>query len=290
VALKSDHLNFTLIPGQRGNSILAWGEINQGDALRFAAAITAAKPIDEIMFYSPGGSLEEGMKIGVLIRKGGFGTRVPAGARCISACNFAFIGGVSRMIDSDATFEVHVFSSDAADDLQDELLKPSTTVAEFNKRHPEMQLDPDKVDSVVAKLKEKDPDQTVAEFLVSLVIDEHVKSIQQVSAQIAALIVQYLVGMRLSLDFLTRFADIPNRTPRKLTREEMREFNIVNNRSAAPRRPRGRVDAHELTLPARGRHYARDEPDQPSRLADRLVDDPQFQPGIAATLMISASG
>ncbi len=231
VALNSDHLNFTLIPSGRSNSILAWGEINQGDALRFSAAITAAKPIDEILFYSPGGSLGEGIKIGTMIRQGGFSTRVPEGARCISACNFAFMGGVSRVIDSGATFEVHMFSNRAADELRDELMKPPRSVAEFNKRHPNLQLDPDKVENAITKIKEKNPQDstTVSDFLIRYIIDDHVKEIQQDSAQVAAIIAQYLVQMRLSLDFLTEFADIPNIAPRKLTRNELRQFNIVNN-------------------------------------------------------------
>lgn len=229
VALGSDHMNFTLIPSGRSNSILVWGKINQGDALRLSAAITAAKPIDEILFYSPGGSLGEGLKIGSLIRKGGFSTRVPSGARCISACNFAFMGGVSRIIDSGATFEVHMFSNQAGDELRDELNKPPATVVEFNKRHPNLQLDPDKVESHVEEIKQKNPQETVADYLIRYVIDDHVKEIQQDSAQTAAVIALYLVQMRLSLDFLTEFADIPNASPRALTVKELRQFNVVNN-------------------------------------------------------------
>ncbi len=229
VALKADNLNFTLIPSGRSNSILVWGEINKGDALRFSTAITAAKPINEILFYSPGGNLYEGLKIGAMIRRGGFTTRIPEGARCISACNFAFMGGVLRVIDPGATFEVHMFSNQMADRLHDEIVQPPRSVSEFNKRHPNMQLDPDKVDNAVAEIKQKNPQATVPEFLIPLAIEDDVKDIQQDSAQVAADIAQYLVQMRLSLDFLTEFANIPNNKRRALTREELHQFNIINN-------------------------------------------------------------
>jgi hypothetical protein len=139
------------------------------------------------------------------------------------------MGGVSRAIDSGATFEVHMFSNQAGDELQDELMKPPASVAEFNKRHPNLQLDPDKVESHVAEIKQKNPQETVADYLIRYVIDDHVKEIQQDSAQTAAVIALYLVQMRLSLDFLTQFADIPNASPRALTPKELRQFNIVNN-------------------------------------------------------------
>jgi predicted nuclease of predicted toxin-antitoxin system len=51
---------------------------------------------------------------------------------------------------------------------------------------------------------------------------------EQTDARQAAEIARFLVDMSLSLRFLTEFANIPNAHWRKLTRDELRDFNIVN--------------------------------------------------------------
>lgn len=52
--------------------------------------------------------------------------------------------------------------------------------------------------------------------------------IEQTDARQSAEIARFLVDMRLSLRFLTTFAAIPNARARALTRDELRDFNIVN--------------------------------------------------------------
>ena len=51
---------------------------------------------------------------------------------------------------------------------------------------------------------------------------------EQEDARQSAEVARFLVDMRLSLRFLTTFAAIPNAHARALTRDELRDFNIVN--------------------------------------------------------------
>jgi hypothetical protein len=227
VVASVENLHFVLFPNQKKNIVLAWGGIGAGDAVRFAAALTAAKPVDEVQLYSPGGSLYEGIKIGILIRNRGLSTRVPDGMRCVSACNFAFMGGVVRNVDPSGSFEVHMFSG-GPEQLFADADKPPTTIEQYNKRH-QIKLDPDAVQAFVDDKKKKDPNFTLEELLRSQALEADVKDLQEDSAQTAADIAQFLVTMRLSLDFLTAFASIPNDEPRPLTRKELKEFNVVNN-------------------------------------------------------------
>ncbi len=53
--------------------------------------------------------------MGRVIRDWGLPTRVPSGWWCVSACNFAFLGGPLRSIDSGGQYAVHMFSAARAD-------------------------------------------------------------------------------------------------------------------------------------------------------------------------------
>ena len=220
------HLHFAAIPHGHGRIVLAWGGIGQGDAARFAEALRQAGPIDEVQFFSPGGLLDEGLQMGYTMRARGLAARVPRGARCASACNFAFMGGVIRSIDPGAQFEVHMFANGVAlaDEVARDVRSPPTDIAAFNNRFPDTQLDPAAVQAVLAQRRE-----SLGAFLRERTISEEIKLIQQYSAKTAAKIAQFLLRMQLSLDFLTEFADIPNDTPRPLTPTELRRFNVVND-------------------------------------------------------------
>ncbi len=219
------HMHFAAIPHDGARIVLAWGGIGQGDAARFAAALTAATPIAEVQFFSQGGLLDEGLRMGYVMRERGLAARIPHGARCASACNFAFMGGVLRRVDQGASFDVHMFASGAslARQVRRDVQDPPRSVADFNSRYPATQLDGAAVAAYAAQ-----HGQSVAAFLRDQAITEDIKLIQQTSAQIAAKIGQFLLRMQLSLDFLTAFADIPNDTPRPLTRAELRRFNVIN--------------------------------------------------------------
>ena len=251
---KQEHLQFSIIRGPKSNTIIAWGGVGEGDSVRFALALTEGKPVAEVQLFSPGGYLAEGLKIGTLIRNRALATRVVAGAECVSACNFMFMGGVVRTVEPNGSFIVHMFSNNSARLLLNDLRNPPKSVEEFNDRYPQFKLRNYVVAEKIAKLNQVAQDgiktvpnaasaptaattsnenitiqSYIRDFVVpDNIIDMRVKDIQQNSAQTAAVIAEFLLHMRMPLRFLTEFANIPNSEPRALTPQELKDFNIVN--------------------------------------------------------------
>jgi hypothetical protein len=71
-----------------------------------------------VVLDSPGGDLAAGMMLGEMLRQGGWNTTVGASyhfqgtarvALCTSACVYAFVGGVNRIMMRDGTLGVHKF-------------------------------------------------------------------------------------------------------------------------------------------------------------------------------------
>jgi hypothetical protein len=219
-------LHFSLFkqPSKR-NALLAWGTIARGDSERFAQAIKAAKPIEEIWLYSGGGSLSEGLQMGRLIHKAGLGTHLLSWMECDSACNFVFMGGTVRSIDPGGAFYVHMFSADIAGDMLNDIVDAPETFVAYNKQYPERELSQSDLDHYN---DEHDDSLSIKAYLVMMVADYYIKEIQQDSAKRAADIARFLTEMGLSLRFLTAFAGISNAQPRELTRDELRSFNIIN--------------------------------------------------------------
>jgi hypothetical protein len=227
---KHDSLQFSLVPSGRRNVLVAWGGIDTGDSERFRAALDAAAPIDEVWLDSPGGALEEGMEMGRILRARRLTTRIPRGLQCISACNFIFMGGKIRYVETGGVFGVHMFASNAADMIRNDLAKPPGTVLDFNRQFPQGQVDPADLQAQLDAYNKDHADDpmTMADMLQNMALEEDTKGIQQDSAQTAAEIARFLVEMSLSLRFLTEFAAIPNSAPRGLTRQELRDFNVIN--------------------------------------------------------------
>jgi len=224
------HLHFSVLGSSKAHTLFAWGGIDRGDSERFRAALDEAKPVFELMLFSPGGDLDEGMEIGRIVRARHITTRVPRGAQCVSACNFILMGGLVRYVEVGALFKVHMFSSNIAETLKDHLAEPPRDILTYNILYPQAQLDPSGVQKYLDKYSRDHPDHPLRleSFLRDHAIDEDVKNIQQDSAQTAAMIAGFLTEMSVSLRFLTEFADIPNDAPRALTRQEMRRLNVVN--------------------------------------------------------------
>ncbi len=101
-------MRFTWLPKQK--ALLMWGGIHSGDLEHFRAALDASHP-KELWLASGGGDLTEAIEIGHMVRSYKLTTRVPNDFRCVSACNFIFMGGVVRFVDTRATFEVHMFAA-----------------------------------------------------------------------------------------------------------------------------------------------------------------------------------
>ncbi len=285
------HLHFTLIDAGRRNILFAWGHIDSGDSERFRTAIDKAKPIQEVIFFSGGGVLDEGLQIGRIIRAEKLTTRIRRGMACISACNFMFMGGVVRSIDPGGIFGVHMFANQAAPRLiVADLLEAKiaadkayrlahATEAPRRARGGHRSLIPAQLPELVGGVRQQPektrqdtpevlqpaletndpylkrlgcPEQSILEpkDLADEVTDAvrkindpmlraelnpmlrrmtlHVLCMEQTDARQAAEIARFLVDMSLSLRFLTEFANIPNAHWRNLTRDELRDFNIVN--------------------------------------------------------------
>ena len=84
--------------------IRATGSFLAGDSDQLAATLqslerqgglAATGPRAVMAFDSTGGSLDEGMRMGRVLRKYGVGTLIRAGDRCLSACALAFLGGTT---------------------------------------------------------------------------------------------------------------------------------------------------------------------------------------------------
>jgi len=89
-----------------------------GDSARLERVLSQ-RGFQEVLLVSGGGNLDEGVKVGEVLRRYGAAVRVPSGQACVSACTVAFLGGVIRTVDADATYEVHAYSgvrSGLADD------------------------------------------------------------------------------------------------------------------------------------------------------------------------------
>jgi len=84
------------------------GEISAGDADRLADLIFQADPRPEtLILQSPGGSVQDALALGRVIRREGVGTRMLAGEFCYSARPYLLAAGTTRDIDADASVGVH---------------------------------------------------------------------------------------------------------------------------------------------------------------------------------------
>jgi hypothetical protein len=104
--------------------IYAEGPIVLGTALKFQVLIDRfhVLPGASVEFDSPGGNVQEAMRLGETIRAAGLNTEVPRSPEsrsdsmhgCVSACTLSFLGGVNRNVSSGARFGVHMLSAELA--------------------------------------------------------------------------------------------------------------------------------------------------------------------------------
>lgn len=84
----------------------ASGQITLGETERLRAEVQRSGAT-ELLLHSPGGLMQEGMRLGRAIRAMRLVTRIPPGAGCASACFSAFVGGVRRRVDPGGRLGVH---------------------------------------------------------------------------------------------------------------------------------------------------------------------------------------
>lgn len=97
-----------------GPMLTLHGGIEAGDARRldaFLAGLDAVPPLAAM--NSPGGDVDEALRIGRLLRERELDTLIPAGAACFSACPYALAGGVERRVSAQGSVGLHQHYYDA---------------------------------------------------------------------------------------------------------------------------------------------------------------------------------
>lgn len=109
VTIPSERLESPLLVELRPGGILALtGTIDPGSSLRFAAEIAArGEYVETILLTSPGGSVEDAMSMGRLIREMALTVSVETGSVCASSCPLVLAGGTERIAESGAVIGVH---------------------------------------------------------------------------------------------------------------------------------------------------------------------------------------
>ncbi|MGD9920798.1 MAG: hypothetical protein AB7V13_05030 [Pseudorhodoplanes sp.] len=92
--------------------LIATGTIVPGAADAFAAEIDKRGGyVKTVVLHSPGGSVQDALKIGRMIRDRNYNTEVMNGRYCASSCPLIFAGGVERIAGRKASIGVHQVSA-----------------------------------------------------------------------------------------------------------------------------------------------------------------------------------
>jgi hypothetical protein len=92
--------------------LIATGTIVPGAADAFAAEIEKRGGyVKTVVLHSPGGSVQDALKIGRLIRERKYNTEVQDARYCASSCPLVFAGGVERIAGTKAAIGVHQVSA-----------------------------------------------------------------------------------------------------------------------------------------------------------------------------------
>ena len=91
-----------------GGTLEVTGTIDIGAAERFRTELESYREyIKVVALDSPGGSVNDALEMGKLIREGGFTTSVAAGKLCASSCPLVFAGGTERLATAASAIGVH---------------------------------------------------------------------------------------------------------------------------------------------------------------------------------------
>lgn len=135
-------LAFSLEPG---GTLNAEGSIDQGSAARLEAELDAlGSQVHTISLNSPGGSLDDAIRMAELIRERGIATRVKDGAICASSCPLLMAGGVTREAGLKAAVAVHQFyaAGEPSADPAQAMADAQTTTARISRHLTAMGIDP----------------------------------------------------------------------------------------------------------------------------------------------------
>ena len=134
-----------------GGILTLSGTIDPGAAERVAEEIDArGEYVETVLLDSPGGAVEEALRIGRLISERGYTTRVAAGALCASSCPLVFAGGRERIATAASAIGVHqIYAAIGAGALPigaraagDAMSDAQRTTATITRHLTEMGVDP----------------------------------------------------------------------------------------------------------------------------------------------------
>lgn len=123
----------------------AVGRIHQGSGASFAAELEErGEYVKTIVIDSPGGSLEDAIAMGRLVREKGFATEVQDGSICASSCPLFFAGGTERMAGAKAAMGLHQFyaTADSSGNAAAALSSAQATTAKISRYLIDMGVDP----------------------------------------------------------------------------------------------------------------------------------------------------
>lgn len=195
-----------------GKVLIAEGQILPGESQRLQQALRKAGSVSEIWFNSPGGAALEGPYMGRVIRAQNLAVRLRSDNACISACSYAFLGGVIRIVEPKAYYGVHMFSGTGNPAMMLELLGRFQTV--HTKR---------------TELIRKGNPQESVDAAVAVYVAQELRTWEQESAQLAATRARYLVEMSLSLDFMTDAFGTQSDKVCYLSRAGLVQYNVANS-------------------------------------------------------------
>ena len=90
-----------------GDALTLTGMIEEGDSARFAEALDGAEGLARIRLNSPGGSVQDALKIGRKVREAALSTVMEVDDICLSACPYILAAGVERRLQAGAQVGVH---------------------------------------------------------------------------------------------------------------------------------------------------------------------------------------
>ena len=104
-----ERLEFTMQDaGELGNVLLLYGAIESGDADRFAVYLMSLGDLTvPVALNSPGGVVDEALKIGRTLRDRDADTAILPGMVCVSACPYMLAGGGERRVSRRAAVGMH---------------------------------------------------------------------------------------------------------------------------------------------------------------------------------------
>ena len=106
----SEKLTFKKISFRNfGTGLLLSGKVAEGDSDKFQKKLKIynSKDLNFIALHSPGGNVDEALKIGAEIRKKQLDTILPDTSTCLSACPYIFASGIKRIKASNSFIGVH---------------------------------------------------------------------------------------------------------------------------------------------------------------------------------------